>query len=101
VLFGKKGKSRKDHPIDHQGLSHGACVKFIEDGLLNNQRIDPKTDGHPDPRPVVRETAAQSRDLRQDFDFNQSSRTSLVLPVQSQPGPASKPKLGPSQTAER
>ena len=36
--------------IDHQTLSHDAYVKFIEDDFLNGARINPKTDGRPDPR---------------------------------------------------
>jgi len=60
--------------IDHQVLSHDAYVKFIEDVFLNSQRIDPKTDGRPDPRPDVRENAAQLGDLSNAFDFNQAPR---------------------------
>ena len=36
--------------IDHQTLSHDAYVKFIEDDFLGSARLDPKTDGRPDPR---------------------------------------------------
>jgi phospholipase C len=75
--------------IDHQVLSHDAYVKFIEDVFLGGQRIDPKTDGRPDPRPNVRENAPQLGDLRLEFDFNQPPRPPLVLPVQPRPGPAS------------
>lgn len=75
--------------IDHQILSHDAYVKFIEDVFLNSQRIDPKTDGRPDPRPDVRENVSQLGDLRHAFDFNQSPRPNLVLPIHPQPGPAS------------
>ncbi|HYM96220.1 MAG TPA: alkaline phosphatase family protein, partial [Candidatus Sulfotelmatobacter sp.] len=42
--------------IDHQTLSFDAYVKFIEDDFLGGQRLDPKTDGRPDPRPTVRES---------------------------------------------
>ena len=45
--------------IDHQTLSFDAYVKFIEDDFLNGQRLDPNTDGRPDPRPDVREDASQ------------------------------------------
>jgi phospholipase C len=83
--YAKKGS------IDHQVLSHDAYVKFIEDVFLNSQRIDPKTDGRPDPRPDVRETAVQLGDLSLDFNFNQSPRSGLVLPIHPGPGPASKP----------
>lgn len=65
--------------IDHQVLSHDAYNKFIEDDFLGGARIDPKTDGRPDPRPNVRENAAQLGDLRNDFDFNQTPRAPMVL----------------------
>ncbi len=66
--------------IDHQTLSFDAYVKFIEDLFLKGQRLDPKTDGRPDPRPDIRENAAQLGDLRLDFDFRQTARPPLVLP---------------------
>jgi phospholipase C len=77
--------------IDHQVLSHDAYVKFMEDVFLAGQRIDPKTDGRPDPRPDVRESATQLGDLALDFDFTQPPRPPLILPVNPQPGPASVP----------
>ena len=83
--YAKKGM------IDHQILSHDAYVKFIEDVFLESQRIDPTTDGRPDPRPDVRENAAQLGDLRLDFDFTQPALPPLVLPVHPNPGPASNP----------
>ncbi len=66
--------------IDHQTLSFDAYVKFIEDRFLDGQRLDPASDGRPDPRPDVRENAAQLGDLRSDFDFHQRPGTPLVLP---------------------
>src|SRR6478609_5740453 len=54
--------------IDHQTLSHDAYVKFIEDDFLNGARLDPKTDGRPDPRASVAENASILGDLRRDFD---------------------------------
>ena len=77
--------------IDHQVLSHDAYVKFIEDVFLGSQRLDPKTDGRPDPRPTVREALPQLGDLTQDFDFTQAPLPALVLDVHPKPGPASKP----------
>ncbi|MGI9035139.1 MAG: alkaline phosphatase family protein, partial [Pyrinomonadaceae bacterium] len=65
--------------IDHQVLSHDAYAKFVEDVFLNGQRLDPKTDGRPDPRPDVRENAAQLGDLRNDFDFKQPPRKPVIL----------------------
>ena len=41
--------------IDHQILSFDAYNKFIEDDFLHGQRLNPETDGRPDPRPDVRE----------------------------------------------
>jgi len=66
--------------IDHQILSHDAYVKFIEDDFLNGDRLDPKTDGRPDPRASVAEAAAQLGDLREDFDFTQPPSPPMVLP---------------------
>ncbi len=77
--------------IDHQVLSHDAYVKFIEDLFLAGQRLDPKTDGRPDPRPSVREDASILGNLLLDFDFTQAPRPSLILPIHPTPGPASQP----------
>jgi phospholipase C len=65
--------------IDHQTLSHDAYVKFIEDDFLNGQRLDPKTDGRPDPRASVAENAPALGDLRRDFDFTRAPRRPLLL----------------------
>ncbi|HUY85465.1 MAG TPA: hypothetical protein VMU77_00005, partial [Acidimicrobiales bacterium] len=67
--------------IDHQTLSFDAYDKFIEDDFLNGQRIDPATDGRPDPRPTVRENAKILGNLTSDFNFNQSPRRPIILPV--------------------
>jgi phospholipase C len=75
--------------IDRQTLSFDAYLKFIEDDFLNSQRIDPKTDGRPDPRPTVRENVPQLGNLEQDFDFTQTPHSPLILPTHPQPGPAS------------
>jgi phospholipase C len=77
--------------IDHQTLSQDAYVKFMEDLFLGGQRIDPATDGRPDPRPDVRENAAQLGNLILDFNFNQTPRPPMILPVHPAPGPASIP----------
>ena len=65
--------------IDHQTLSFDAYVKFIEDDFLSGQRLDPKTDGRPDPRPDVRENDPALGDLRSDFDFVHAPRAPLIL----------------------
>jgi phospholipase C len=67
--------------VDHQTLSFDAFDKFIEDDFLHGQRIDPASDGRPDPRPDVRENAAVLGDLSNDFNFNQPPRQPVVLPV--------------------
>jgi phospholipase C len=67
--------------IDHQTLSFDAYDKFIEDDFLNGERLDPKTDGRPDPRPDVRENEAILGNLWKDFDFNQSPRRPVILPL--------------------
>jgi phospholipase C len=77
--------------IDHQTLSFDAYLKFIEDIFLSGQRLDPKTDGRPDPRPTVRENVSILGDLLSDFDFNQTPLQPLVLPIHPTPGPASIP----------
>ena len=51
---------------------------LYSDGKID--RIDPKTDGRPDSRTVVRENAAQLGDLRNDFDFSQAPRPPEILP---------------------
>ena len=82
--------------IDHQTLSFDAYVKFIEDDFLGGQRIDPQTDGRPDPRPDVRENVSILGNLLADFDFSQQPRPSLILPINPPAGPASTPPRGTS-----
>lgn len=65
--------------VDHQTLSHDAYVKFIEDDFLNGQRINPRTDGRPDPRPTIRENIPLLGDLRRDFNFTQQPLRPLIL----------------------
>jgi phospholipase C len=65
--------------IDHQTLSFDAYAKFIEDDFLGGQRLNPHTDGRPDPRPDVRENAPILGNLVNDFDFTQKSRPTLIL----------------------
>jgi phospholipase C len=77
--------------IDHQVLSHDAYVKFMEDIFLNSARLDPNTDGRPDPRPDVREDEPELGNLLLDFDFTRTPLAPLVLPLHPAPGPASKP----------
>src|SRR5439155_21568407 len=58
--------------VDHQTLSFDAYLKFIEDVFLNHRRIDPRSDGRPDPRPTVRDRVRVLGDLARDFDFSQA-----------------------------
>jgi phospholipase C len=67
--------------IDHQPLSFDAYLKFIEDDFLAGQRLNPFTDGRPDPRPDVRENASILGNLVNDFNFNQKPRPPMILPV--------------------
>src|SRR4029077_14360094 len=60
--------ARRGH-LDHQVLSFDAYLKSIENTFLGVQRLDPTTDGRPDPRPDVRETAPQLGNLLRDFHF--------------------------------
>jgi phospholipase C len=70
--------------VDNQTLSFDAYAKFIEDDFLNSQRLDPATDGRPDPRTTVRENVKILGDLTNDFDFNQKPRPPVLLPEQPQ-----------------
>jgi phospholipase C len=65
--------------IDSQTLSSDAYLKFIEDDFLAGARLNPATDGRPDPRPDVRENARILGNLRQDFNFSQAPRAPLIL----------------------
>jgi phospholipase C len=77
--------------IDHQTLSFDALNKFIEDDFLSGQRLNPRTDGRPDPRPDVREANPRLGNLVADFNFNQRPLAPLILPLHPRPGPASRP----------
>ena len=67
--------------IDHQTLSFDAYLKLIEDLFLGGARLDPRTDGRWDPRPNVREEAPELGDLLDEFDFTQSPRPPVLLPL--------------------
>jgi phospholipase C len=67
--------------VDHQVLSFDAYLKFIEDDFLGGARLDPKTDGRPDPRPTVRENVKILGNLVDDFDFSKPPQRKLVLPT--------------------
>jgi phospholipase C len=67
--------------IDTQTLSSDAFLKFIEDDFMDGARLNPKTDGRPDPRPDVREDATQLGNIANAFDFNQAPRPPVLLPT--------------------
>jgi phospholipase C len=69
----------RDLGIDHQTLSFDAFLKLIEDRFLGGERLDPATDGRPDPRPTVREEVDVLGDLAQEFDFTQDPIPPLIL----------------------
>ena len=81
----------KSGTIDHQTLTFDAYLKLIEDLFLGGQRLDPKTDGRPDPRPTVRENVAILGDLAKEFDFSQDPLPPMPLPLHPPPGPPSVP----------
>jgi phospholipase C len=65
--------------VDHQTLSFDAYLKFIEDDFLGGRRLNPKSDGRPDPRPDVRENARILGNLIRDFNFRQRPRRPVIL----------------------
>jgi phospholipase C len=92
--------------IDHSTYTFDSTIRFIEDRFLGGARLDPTSDGRPDPRPTVRENAPTTGDLRNAFDFAQSPLPPLVLPTVSSgsqlaqpmpaiPPPAKQPKAVP------
>jgi len=71
--------------IDHQTLSHDAYLKFIEDDFLGGERINPATDGRPDPRPGAREANPALGDISAAFDFSQPPAPPFILPAHPAP----------------
>jgi phospholipase C len=67
--------------IDHETLSSDAYLKFIEDDFLSGARLNPKTDGRPDPRPDVRENQPILGNMINDFDFSEAPRAPVLLPT--------------------
>jgi phospholipase C len=78
--------------IDHGTLSTDAFLKFIEDDFLSGARLNPKTDGRPDPRPDVRENQPILGNLVSAFDFSQAPRQPLLLPTNP---PTDSPSIPP------
>jgi phospholipase C len=67
--------------IDHQTLSSDAYLKFIEDDFLGGARLNPATDGRPDPRLDVREDASTLGNIVSDFNFDQPPLAPVLLPT--------------------
>jgi phospholipase C len=67
--------------IDSQTLSFDAYAKFIEDDFMGGQRLDPATDGRPDPRPTVRDSLPILGNIANEFDFSQTPLPPLILPL--------------------
>ncbi len=77
--------------VDQQVLSYDAYLRFIEDDFLGGQRLNPKTDGRPDPRPDVRESNPVLGNLAADFNFSQMPRPPDPLPINPKTTLASNP----------
>jgi phospholipase C len=83
--------------IDHQTLSFDAYLRFIEDDFLGGARLNPATDGRPDSRPSVRETAPQLGNLVSEFDFSGPPRPALI-PSPPIPSPSTLTAAGSGRT---
>jgi phospholipase C len=79
--------------IDHQQMSFDSYLRFIEDRWLSGQRLNPASDGRPDPRPMPGGLTREeiSGDITSEFDFTQSPRPPVLLPLHPPPGPPSIP----------
>lgn len=87
--------------VDHQVLSSDAYLKFIEDDFLGGARLDPATDGRPDPRPTVREDVPILGNLVEDFNFDQAPRPPVLLATNPPTDSPSIPAYFASQAACR
>ncbi|HEX4490385.1 MAG TPA: alkaline phosphatase family protein [Acidimicrobiia bacterium] len=83
--------------IDHDAHTFDSYERFIEDVFLGGQRLDPTTDGRPDTRPDVRESAPQLASLDDDFDFTQAPRPPLI--IGNQDASAINPPVHPTPAA--
>jgi len=63
--------------IDPHVYSFDSYLKFIEDDFLTGARLNPATDGRPDPRPDIRESLAGN--LIADSNFSQAPLPPLIL----------------------
>ena len=85
--YAKQGYYRPPDPVSD------AYLKFIEDDFLGGGRLNPKTDGRPDPRPDVRENEQILGNMANDFDFDQSPRPPVLLPTNPPTDSPSIPRL--------
>lgn len=76
---------------DHQTVSFDAFLKFVEDVFLGGDRLDPKTDGRPDSRPIVRENVPILGEPAAGVRLHATVCPPLILPEHPSPGPASIP----------
>ena len=60
-----------------------------QDDFLGDARLNPATDGRPDPRPDVPESLPILGNLTADFNFARPPRPPVLLPAHPAPGPAS------------
>jgi phospholipase C len=77
--------------IDHSVLSLDSYATFIENLFLYSTRLNPAALGNPDSRPDIRDSlttvtflngaAAPIGDLLDEFDFTQTPRAPLILPM--------------------
>jgi phospholipase C len=74
--------------VDHEVASFDSFNRFIEDDFLHGERLDPATDGRPDPRPDARDARAGLSSLLGAFDFHQRPRPPQPLPLHPRPGRA-------------
>jgi phospholipase C len=75
--------------IDSTTMSLDSINRLIEDVFLDRARLNPATDGRPDPRSVVGENRLFVGNLMTAFNFSQHPLPALVLPTKPPPGPAS------------
>ena len=88
--YAKRGLHR---PPD--AVSFDAYIKFIEDDFLGGQRLDPRPTAAPTPGPTSARTRPILGNLAKDFDFTQTPRPPMLLPLHPRPGPAS--QMGPKR----
>lgn len=77
--FAKRGSGPTTGLVEPNTMSFDSFTRFIEDLFVTGRRLDPTTDGRPDPRPMVREDVPGLGHLEDDFDFAQAPRAPLFL----------------------